>query len=170
MSCEESDDPPTLPITIPEEESVSSSFITTYQDSPFYHFFKKAYDNVSEIIEDPVSTDNLKRNGLNVPGIGDYLLRYILPFYPLWSRYLQSMVLPDSANPLSNSAIELRFKLLKTETRVRKRFTKANRYKTKTAPQKTVYFEGNFAENYSNHICVYGSQVIQVQPFFRLPK
>jgi len=42
------------------------------------------------------------------------------------------MVLHDLENPLSNSAAELRFKLLKNETWVRKKYSKANRYVKKT--------------------------------------
>lgn len=51
-----------------------------------------------------------------MPKVLDYLLRYILAFYPLWSKHLQCMLLPDSDNPLTNFAVELRIRLVKVET------------------------------------------------------
>ncbi|KAK3916264.1 Sentrin-specific protease [Frankliniella fusca] len=121
---------PDLPTSIPEDDNASSAFKTTYNDSPFFYKFNKVFVDVANITRDPEPSAvvTLKRNGLNVPGGADYLLRYMLPYYPMWSRYVQTMVLPDSTNPLSNSAVELRFKLLKEETWVRKKYSKVNRF------------------------------------------
>ncbi len=51
-----------------------------------------------------------------VPKFMSYLLKNILPFYPLWSRYLQIILFPKKENPLSNSPSEVMHKLDKEES------------------------------------------------------
>jgi hypothetical protein len=129
MSLEQEVDEPEVPVNIPEVDLVTASFLSTYKDSVFYTPFSKEVDDFLEAEKNhkpaPLTT---KKNPLRIPTAVKFLLRYILPFYALWSRYSQGMLLPHKENPEANHAVELRFKLVKDETWVRKKYRKANRY------------------------------------------
>ncbi|KAK3915686.1 TNF receptor-associated factor 3, partial [Frankliniella fusca] len=105
------------------ESSSISSLNEKYSDSPFFKMFKQVYDDaVKEVEEDDKHHEGEVVNPYNVPKFMAYLLQYILPFYPLWSRYVQAIILPGKENPLSNSPSELMHKLDKEESLGKKTF------------------------------------------------
>ncbi|KAK3916446.1 D-hydantoinase, partial [Frankliniella fusca] len=105
------------------ESSSISSLNEKYSDSPFFKMFKQVYDDaVKEVEEDDKHHEGEVVNPYNVPKFMAYLLQYILPFYPLWSRYVQAILLPGKENPLSNSPSELMHKLDKEESLGKKTF------------------------------------------------
>lgn len=122
---------PYIPIYIPEEDRACSSLYETYKDSPFYKIFRDASANVDYGEE----LEPLTPNPFYIAEIIQYLLRYMLPFYPFWSRFVQGMLLPSEENPLTNSAVELSFKLDKEETWQRKKYHKAARFLHKTVEE-----------------------------------
>lgn len=109
---------------LPDEDRFCSSLLDTYQSSPFYIEFKKVVDST------PVNTNvvcGCAVNQFHVPKVINHLLQYMLPFYPLWSRYLQCLLLPQSENPLSNFAVELRIRQVKKEAMNNMSYVKAPR-------------------------------------------
>ncbi|KAK3910674.1 40S ribosomal protein SA [Frankliniella fusca] len=100
----------------------------SYQSSPFYEVFKMTADQVREEIKFDVTGDEtLKDNPYHIPTIIDYLLKYYLPFYPLWSKYMQCLLI-NTENPLTNAHAELGCKEVKEELLKKKKHLKAPRY------------------------------------------
>jgi len=90
------------------DSTVHSSLHDTYKDSPFYKVFKASYDStLKEVEKEERSYEGEALNPLYVPNYSTYLLQHILPFYPLWTRYLQCIILPQKENPLSNTPSEV---------------------------------------------------------------
>lgn len=111
--------------TLPENDDVYSCEKQTYKDSPFYKVFHECCASVQSELHADGEVDGLPKNPLHVTGLVGYLLRHILPYYSLWSCYVQSILLPRRENPLSNSAVELMMRLDKQETLNGKRYQSA---------------------------------------------
>lgn len=107
---------PNLPISIPEHDRACPRHETN--DSTFYRSLKNVEDCVT--FDRPESGD--EGNPFYSLEFICYLLRFKLPFYPFWSRYLQSIVLPKALNAITNFAAELKFKLDKHQTLTRKKY------------------------------------------------
>lgn len=108
---------------IPEEDIIYNARSSTYKDSPFYKAFIQTEENFELEVD-----ENAKENPYYVPKIIKYLTRYLLPFYPFWSRYNQCQIIPNATNPLTNSATELRIEQAKNKTMKRRKHVKAHRY------------------------------------------
>ena len=122
------DDTSEIKVYLPDGDRACSSLRDTYKSSPFFQTFE---ESVSEV-EISDGGEGSSANPFYVPKVVPYLLRHLLPYFPLWSRYLQSILLPDADNPLSNSPAELGFCQKKTETLNKKKNWKASRYLAKS--------------------------------------
>ncbi len=96
MTREELDDVSILTKTLTEEDRVASADETSYKDSPFYHFFKKEYDEVVRLNTAPsptTTTADLKKNGLEMPGSGAYFCgAFIYPRKNVMEQCAESVV------------------------------------------------------------------------------
>lgn len=99
----------------PSEET--GNHTSSYKSSPFYVSFWEVAESAKRELEEQVEDLSLKPdNPLHAPGFVDYSLMYLLPFFPLWSRYIQSLIFPSKENPLSNSSSENMFRRDKEQT------------------------------------------------------
>lgn len=92
----------------------------SHKDSPFYVKFHDVYRQALGEIGTSVSPSSLP-NPLCVPGHVEYLLKFLLPFYPVLSRNLQCILLPDNENPLTTSCVERAQRSDKNESLEKKR-------------------------------------------------
>lgn len=92
----------------------------SHEDSPFYVKFHDVYKQALGEIGTSVSPSSLP-NPLSVPGHVEYLLKFVLPFYPLLSRNLLCILLPDKENPLTTSCVERAQRSDKNESLEKKR-------------------------------------------------
>ncbi|KAJ1523148.1 hypothetical protein ONE63_001041 [Megalurothrips usitatus] len=117
-------------VSEPDEDAVYVSGPTTYKDSPFFKQFhaayKKAMGDIDRESESSDLRDNLGSNPLYVPTFVDHLLRYVLPYYCMWSRYMQCILLPGKENPLTNKCVERSHGLDKQENLRKKKFQDAS--------------------------------------------
>ncbi|KAJ1526398.1 hypothetical protein ONE63_009536 [Megalurothrips usitatus] len=117
-------------VSEPDEDAVYVSGPTTYKDSPFFKQFhaayKKAMGDIDRESESSDLRDNLGSNSLYVPTFVDHLLRYVLPYYCMWSRYMQCILLPGKENPLTNKCVERSHGLDKQENLRKKKFQDAS--------------------------------------------
>jgi hypothetical protein len=113
---------------------------STYKESPFHKIFVEAINKTA--IEDGMPDDIA--NPFHMKELFPYVLRYFLPFYPFWSRYLQCMVIPDAENPLTNSTAELRIKQEKEDVCGKKKNMRPARFlkkMVKDADRRILEFE-----------------------------
>lgn len=109
-------------VATPDDDRACSALRDTYRSSPFFKLFNQSASKV-EILDGEGERE--LANPFHVPKVVPYLLRYLLPYFPIWSRYLQSILLPNNENPLSNSPSELGFQQKKMKG---KKNQKAPRY------------------------------------------
>lgn len=113
---------------LPNGDMVFDGTAEDYTSSDFYVIFKKSYDEGMQIVEESATDPSQDPNPYLMATFLMYLLKTKLPYYPLWSRFMQVLVLPHLKNPLTSAAIDLRFMLSKTDRWIRRRAQRASRF------------------------------------------
>jgi len=131
------------------------------KDRPYYHkldyhnsrfhnaFLAVVHQNSTKSVNDLSAEERkLIDNPFYLPRVVENLLRYLLPYYPLRSKSIQSLVATTTTgNPATNSAVELRFRLVKQETVQNVKYLKASRFFIVIDTEKRIleyYYEMNF--------------------------
>ncbi|XP_052132110.1 uncharacterized protein LOC127751898 [Frankliniella occidentalis] len=116
----------------------TTDFKTTDTLSTKTVHFPKCSQMLAILSHYPKGTDLPDHYQFYIPKVVDYLL-----------RYLQSLVITQGENPLTNSAVELRLKLLKKEDLNSEKHVKASRYIRQSIENTEArileyYYEANF--------------------------